>query len=81
MLGNQLDQAPTVFVPHSKRRKHGKEECAVKVWDSLDTRTGMSRSRKIAVEPTKEISQILYKHCSSGHKESKVHEETKTRGT
>lgn len=45
MLDNQLDQAPTIFDPHSKRRKHGKEQCAVKIWDALDTRTGMSTSR------------------------------------
>lgn len=49
MPGNQLDQAPTVFDPRSKRRKHGKAECTAEVWDALDTRTGMSRSRDIAV--------------------------------
>lgn len=60
MPGNELDQAPTIFDPRSKQRKHGKAECIAEVWDALDTRTGMSRSRYIAVSSL----QILLK-CSA----------------
>lgn len=81
MPGNELDQAPTIFDPRSKRRKHGKAECIAEVWDALDTRTGMSKKQIYSCELTTETSQMLCKHCSSGHKESRVHEETNTRGT